>query len=95
MLWPVKIRNLQVRCLHTYFKSGLFNIPKACIGAQEGNKMTVGQKKAWQSQEEPSPKKAGKERDQADYKLLFFFLTIQCHFENTSIFKDYFIEDTR
>lgn len=32
-----------------YFEPSFFNLPTAWIRAPEGNRMTVGQKKAWQS----------------------------------------------
>lgn len=50
--------------------------------------MTGGQKKAWQSQEKSCPRKTGKEQSQVECKLPF--LTIQCHAENISIFKELF-----
>lgn len=93
VLWPVKIRILQVRCLHAFSEPSLFHLPTTWIRVQEGNKAIIRQKKAWQSQEEPSPRKSGREHNWVECK--FLFLTIQYHTENTLLFKNYFIEDTQ
>lgn len=93
VLWPVKIRILQVRCLHAFSEPSLFHLPTTWIRVQEGNKAIIRQKKAWQSQEEPSPRKSGREHNWVECN--FLFLTTQYHTENTLVFKNYFIEDTQ
>lgn len=55
--------------------------------------MTAKQKKAWQSQEDPCPGRLGNKKSQEECKVLL--LTIQCYTGNSSIFKNYFIEDTQ
>lgn len=92
VLWPVKIRILQVRCLHAFSESSLFHLPTTWIRVQEGSKAIIRQKKAWQSQE-AIPQKVWREHNWVECKFLFW--TIQYHTENTSVFKNYFIEDTQ
>lgn len=89
---------LQVRRLHAYFESSLFPLATAWIEAQEVsreglNKVTAKQKKAWQSQEEPSPRRPGNKQSQEGCKVLL--LTIQCYTGNSFVFKNYTIEDTQ